>query len=88
MPEIEDVWDDEEDMAMHSGLVASIAPCDYPGLQSNGMCCGDSPCSVEWIWPCESTGGCPDRSTCNGAYGCSEPVFKNDASRAASTASN
>lgn len=26
--------------------------------------CGDV------YWPCESQGGCIDRSTCNGAYGC------------------
>lgn len=49
--------------------------CDWPVIAGMGLCCGDTPCSVEWRRPCDDEGGCLDRSTC---AGCDEPVFKQD----------
>jgi hypothetical protein len=52
------------------------AACVYPAAASAlGHCCGDTPCSLEWIRECDTHGGCWDRGTCGG---CDEPVFKQD----------
>lgn len=50
--------------------------CALPGLYDRSQCCGETPCKLELYWPCEETGGCPDRSTCNGAWGCQDIRLK------------
>ena len=49
--------------------------CDWPVIQGMGICCGETPCSVRWVYACAGEGGCLDRSTCPG---CQEPLFKGD----------
>lgn len=56
-------------------MTQAIPVCRYPVIAGLGMCCGDTPCSVQWVRECDATGGCLDRQTCGG---CDQPVFKGD----------
>lgn len=49
--------------------------CEWPVIHGMGQCCGDTPCSVQWVRPCSAEGGCWDRATCPG---CDTPVFKGE----------
>ena len=49
------------------------ADCLFPPDHfRHDLCCASNPCILEFYRPCEAEGGCWDRSTCNGAYGCEE----------------